>query len=97
MLLLLTECSIFITMPESNNLLQIAGKALSDESFKVPTSSLSSSFTAPVYIERLRINYGRPVCSKNLKIIGLPFKRKIETLLGCFIFIVRFLEFQVHE
>lgn len=75
MVLLLTECSIFITIPESNNLLQISGKPLSEESVKVPTLSTSSTSVVPVYISRSKIIYGRPVCSRNLKIIGLPFKR----------------------
>jgi hypothetical protein len=74
MVLLLTDCSIFITMPGSNNLLQITGKPLSEESVKVPAFSTSTS-NAPVYISRSKIAYGRPVCSRNFNIIGLPFKR----------------------
>lgn len=74
MILLLTECLIFITLPGSNNLLQISGKPLCEESVKVPTFSSSSS-SDQIYISRSKIVYGRPVCPSNLNIIGLPFKR----------------------
>lgn len=96
MLLLLTECSIFITKPESNNLLQISGKPLSEESVKVAFSTSSTTSAAPVYITRSRITYGRPVCSKNLKIIGLPFKRnqvKNFCIFISFLFLVRSFKF----
>lgn len=75
MILLLTECSIFISLPESNNLLQIAGKPLSEESVKIPSNFpiTSSSF---IYITRSKILYGKQVSARNENIIGLPFKRK---------------------
>lgn len=77
MILLLTECSIFISLPDSNNLLQIAGKPLSEESVKVPSKSNFPATTSSfVYITRSKILYGKQVCARNENIIGLPFKRK---------------------
>lgn len=104
MLSLMTNCSIFITLPNSNNLLQISGKPLSDERVKVPAfnsaSLTSKTKSVPSYINRSRILYGKPVCSNNYKIIGLPFKRK-NYIIALFIFIqtiyihfFRFFEFK---
>ena len=84
MILLLTECSIFVTLPGSKNLLQICGRPLSEESVKVPAFSTPST-PIPVYISRSKILYGHSICQQNKKIIGLPFKRKY-AVIGFFLF-----------
>ena len=71
---LLTECSIFVNIPESNSLLQIAGKPITEESIRAPENIIVPK--TPVYINRTRIMYGRSICADNFKIIGLPFNRK---------------------
>lgn len=76
MLSLLTRCSVFVSLPDSNNLLQISGKPLSEERVKVPEfNTVTATKPAIAYINRSIILYGRPVCPNNFKIIGLPFKR----------------------
>lgn len=75
MLALLASCSIFLALPDSNNLLQIAGKPLSEENAKVPAfNAVTVAKPRITYLDRSRILYGRPVCSNSIKIIGLPFK-----------------------
>lgn len=84
MICLLTECSIFVNIPESNSLLQIAGKPITEESIKVPNSiivnPIKTTSKTYIYINRTRIMYGRSICADNFKIIGLPFNRKILNL-----------------
>jgi hypothetical protein len=66
MIYLLTECSIFVCLPECNSLLQISGKPISEEQVKVPPFNGPSKLSKiGPFINRVRILYGKSRVNRN--------------------------------